>query len=268
MRGAVLGSPIAHSLSPALHRAAYDALGLDWTYDAVECDVAALPGFLRACDDSWAGLSLTMPLKHAVVPLLDLTSTTVQLTGVANTVLFRDGTTAGDNTDVAGIAGALSDVGVDRVRSVTVFGGGATAASALAAARELGARDARLVVRSAERAAETVDVGNRVGLFVDVDAWPGDERAWRSELVVSSVPKGVADDIAVPTDFSGVLLDVVYDGWPTPLAKAAAATRATVVDGLAMLVHQAARQVELMTGRPAPLAAMQSAADAARATPS
>jgi shikimate dehydrogenase len=122
-------------------------------------------------------------------------------------------------------------------------------------------------VRSADRAAAAVEVGDGVGLFVDVDEWPGDVKSWRSELVVSSVPKGAADDIAVPPDFAGALLDVVYDGWPTPLAAAAAATGATVIDGLSMLVHQAARQVELMTGSPAPLDAMERAAEAARATP-
>src|SRR4051794_12969885 len=99
-RAAVLGSPIAHSLSPALHRAAYIELGLDWTYDAIECDEAALPAFVQSLDASWVGLSLTMPLKRAVLPLLAEMSETVRLTGAANTVLFRDGRTVGDNTDV------------------------------------------------------------------------------------------------------------------------------------------------------------------------
>src|SRR4051794_13120797 len=100
MRAAVLGSPIAHSLSPALHRAAYRELGLDWSYDAIECDEVGLPAFVDSLDETWAGLSLTMPLKRAVLPLLDEMSEIATSTGVANTVLRRDGRKRGDNTDV------------------------------------------------------------------------------------------------------------------------------------------------------------------------
>jgi shikimate dehydrogenase len=258
-RAAVLGSPIAHSLSPLLHRAAYAELGLDWTYDAIECDAAGLPRFVETLDDSWAGLSLTMPLKRAVIPLLDELSATAGLTGVANTVVLRDGKRYGDNTDVHGIVAALRDAGIDRVRTVTVLGGGATAVSALAAARELGARDAQVVVRSAARAADAVAVADRVGLFVDTLDWPGSPASWRAELVVSTVPAGVADALIAHDDWPNALLDVVYAPWPTALAAAAAAAGATVVGGLPMLVHQAGRQVELMTGRPAPFAAMTAA---------
>lgn len=257
MRAAVLGSPVAHSLSPVLHRAAYGALGLDWRYDAIECDERGLPQFVASLDETWAGLSLTMPLKRAVLPLLDELSATARLTEAVNTVLLRSPRRYGDNTDVHGIVAALREAGVDRVRDVTVLGSGATAVSALAAARELGARDAHVVARSEQRARAAVDGGERIGLFTHFVAWPGSQDAWRSELVVSSVPKGVADDVVVPAGFAGVLLDVVYDGWPTPLARAAAG--ATVVDGLSMLVHQAGRQVELMTGQPAPLEAMRAA---------
>ena len=262
-RAAVLGSPIAHSLSPALHRAAYADLELDWNYDAIECDEAGLPGFVDSLDDSWAGLSLTMPLKRAVLPLLDNLSEIATVTGVANTVVLRDGKKYGDNTDVYGIVAALRETGVDRVRAVTVLGGGATAISALAAARELGARDARIVVRSRQRAVDVLAAAERIGLFADVMDWPGVDPAWRTELVVSTVPVGVADALSARDGWPKALLDVVYAPWPTALARAATAAGATVIGGLAMLVHQAARQVELMTGRPAPVAAMRAAGEAA-----
>ena len=256
-RAAVLGSPIAHSLSPVLHRAAYAELGLDWTYDAIECDQQRLPEVIASLDDSWAGLSLTMPLKRAVLPLLDQVSDVVELTGVANTLLLRDGVKQGDNTDVYGIVAALRDAGVDRIRNVTVLGSGGTAVSALAAARELGARDARVVARSAERAEWVVAAGDRIGLFADFDEWPGTSVAWQAELVVSTVPAGVADVLAEREVWPKAVLDVVYADWPTALGRGAAAAGATVISGLPMLVGQAARQVELMTGQPAPLAVMR-----------
>jgi shikimate dehydrogenase len=262
-RAAVLGSPIAHSLSPVLHRAAYAALGLDWTYDAVECDEAQLPAFVSALDESWAGLSLTMPLKRAILPLLDDVSETARLTGSANTVLVEGDRKRGDNTDVHGIVAALREAGIDRVRNVTVLGAGATAASALAAARDLGARDAYVVARSQERAAAALAAGDSIGLFVDFVPWPGTDAAWATELVVSTLPANAGDVLATRTVWPRALLDVVYAGWPSVLGRAATAAGVTVVGGLPMLVHQAARQVELMTGRPAPLEAMRAAGEAA-----
>src|SRR5262250_221072 len=115
MKAAVLGSPIAHSLSPVLHRAAYRALGLTgWTYQAIECDEARLPDLLAACDASWAGLSLTMPLKRAVLPLLDHTEPLAAEVGAANTVVFAAGRRHGHNTDVPGLLAALAGHGVTR----------------------------------------------------------------------------------------------------------------------------------------------------------
>ncbi len=115
-RAAVLGSPVGHSLSPVLHRAAYAHLGLTgWSYGAYDVDEAGLAGFLAALDPSWAGLSLTMPLKAAVLPLLDAASPVVEAVGAANTVLLRDGRRVGENTDVPGMVGALAARGVRSV---------------------------------------------------------------------------------------------------------------------------------------------------------
>jgi shikimate dehydrogenase len=183
---------------------------------------------------------------------------------VANTVLFHDGRRRGDNTDVPGIVAAVRETGVARVGAATVFGGGATAASAVAAAAELGATEVLVVARSVERSSPVRDLAPGIGAAVNHVQWPGGAQVWASaDLVVSTVPAGAADALAVPAGWPGVLLDVVYDPWPTALARAATAAGVHVVGGLAMLVHQAARQVELMTGQPAPVAAMRAAGEAA-----
>src|SRR4051794_9505257 len=155
-RCAVLGSPIAHSLSPVLHRAAYVDLGLDWSYDAVEVAEDRLAAFLDGLDAEWRGLSLTMPLKRAVLPLLDHVEEGAARAGGANTVLLGAGRRVGHNTDVPGAVAALRERGVMSVDSATVLGGGATAASVLLALADLGCRDATVVVRAIGRAEETV----------------------------------------------------------------------------------------------------------------
>ncbi len=256
MRAAVLGSPVAHSLSPALHRAAYAALGLTWSYDAVECTAADLGSFLSGLGPEWAGLSLTMPLKQAVLPLLDTVSDLARDVAAANTVLLREGVRHGDNTDVPGIVAALREVEVGRLERAVIVGGGATARSALAAVRELGGTDVTLVVRS--EPIETLAAAARLGLAPRVLAVSAVSAAdfADADLVISTLPNGAADDLAEHCVDVRLLLDVVYAPWPTALARAC---RGTVVGGAAMLLHQAARQVELMTGRPAPLEAMRAA---------
>ncbi|MFC6084795.1 shikimate dehydrogenase [Sphaerisporangium aureirubrum] len=262
-RAAVLGSPIAHSLSPALHRGAYQALGLTgWRYDAVECDEERLPGLLAGMGPEWAGLSLTMPLKRAVLPLLDSVSELAVAVGGVNTVVFSGGARHGENTDVHGIVQALAEKGVTAPRSAAILGGGATAASALAALRELGLREALLVVRDRARAGETERVADRLGVALTVRAFAG-LGALDAELVVSTLPPGAADEVAAMVRGVPAVFDVVYAPWPTPLAQAADAAGATVVGGYAMLVHQAVRQVELYTGRTGvPVAPVRAAGEA------
>ncbi len=249
----MLGRPIGHSLSPRLHRAAYAALGLDWAYDAVDCGEGELPALLDGLDASWAGLSLTMPLKQAVLPLLDEVSALAREVAAANTVVLRDGRRSGYNTDVHGIVAALREAGVSSAERPVVLGGGATARSALAALAELGARRPVLVVRSEPR--QTLAAADRLGVRPTLAAY--DPAVLHGcDLLVSTLPAGAADVLAPHVGDVPALLDVVYDPWPTPLA---AACGGTVVSGAAMLLHQAAAQVELMTGRPAPLAAMRAA---------
>ncbi|MBC2879760.1 MULTISPECIES: shikimate dehydrogenase [Streptomyces] len=268
-RAAVLGSPIAHSLSPVLHRAAYAALGLgEWTYDRYEVDEAALPAFVERLDDSWAGLSLTMPLKRAVIPLLDGISDTARSVEAVNTVLVgEDGRLTGDNTDIPGLVAALRERGVDKVASAAVLGAGATASSALAALAGICAGEVTAYVRSAGRAAEMRRWGERLGVPVRTADWSRAAEAFEAPLVVATTPAGAADALAAAVpDRPGTLFDVLYEPWPTPLAAAWAARGGTVLGGLDLLVHQAVLQVERMTGvSPAPLAAMRAAGEAALA---
>ena len=253
----MLGRPIAHSLSPSLHRAAYAALGLDWRYDAVEVGEAELAGFLDGLGAEWAGLSLTMPLKAAVLPLLDEVTDLARDVAAANTVLLRDGRRSGENTDVPGIVAALAESGITSVRRAVVLGGGATARSALAALAVLGCTEPVLVVRSSPD--RTLEAAARLGVVPTVVPWSPDVLAG-CELLVSTLPAGAADPVAPHVAGVPALLDVVYDPWPTALA---AGCGGVVVSGAAMLLHQAAEQVRLMTGRAAPLEAMRRALDAA-----
>ena len=248
-RAAVLGSPVEHSLSPVLHRAAYDHLGLTgWSYDAVEVDEAGLAGFLTGLDPSWAGLSLTMPLKAAVLPLLDAASPLVTTAGAANTVLLRDGRRVGENTDIPGMIAALAARGVRSVADAVVLGGGATARSAVIALAAVTHTVTAYVRDPARRVGlEAAAAGAGVGL--QVEPWARAADGLAAPLVVSTTPAGATDLLvpAVPRAV-GVLFEVLYDPWPTPLAAAWVARGGAVVDGLDLLVHQAVLQVSLMTG--------------------
>ncbi|WP_433469199.1 shikimate dehydrogenase [Spirillospora sp. CA-128828] len=264
-RAAVLGSPIAHSLSPVLHRAAYAAMGLDgWSYEAVECGEDGLGAFLDGLGPDWAGLSLTMPLKRVALGLVDTVSDLAVRVGGANTIVLRGGRRHGENTDVYGIETALAEAGLKAPASALVLGGGATAASALAALAGLGTREAVLAVRTPERAAGTAGVGERFGLAVRVVTLDRVPAQLPADLVVSTLPGRAADTFAEPVAESGAaLFDVVYAPWPTVLAATVQRAGGTVVGGFEMLLHQAVRQVALMTGREdVPVEAMRAAGEA------
>ncbi|WP_116210733.1 shikimate dehydrogenase [Streptomyces olivoreticuli] len=268
-RAAVLGSPIGHSLSPVLHRAAYAELGLgEWTYDRFEIDEAGLPGFFAGLDGTWAGFSLTMPLKRAVIPLLDEVSDTAASVEAVNTVvLAEDGRRLGDNTDIPGIGAALRERGVEKVGSAAVLGAGATASSALAALARICTGEVTAYVRSEARAAEMRQWGERLGVAVTTADWSRAAEAFTAPLVVATTPAGATDALAAAVpDRPGTLFDVLYEPWPTPLAAAWTARGGAVLSGLDLLVHQAVLQVEQMTGRtPGPLAAMRAAGESALA---
>jgi shikimate dehydrogenase len=280
-RLAVLGSPIAHSQSPALHNAAYRALGLDWEYEAHEVRESELAGFIAGLDSSWRGLSLTMPLKHAVLPLVSNLDRVAALTNAVNTVLFGDvgagavagaGTDArtgtgagvgaeagtvhapvagrtlsGFNTDVAGLVRALAEARVTSVTHATILGAGATASSALVAAAELGAEGVEVVLRSTPKAARLVELGRTLGLVVSVSGFDSLRTDRASELVFSTLPGGTDPGVQVPADVRrrATLFDVTYAPWPSALARSWEEAGGVVLSGLAMLLHQALVQVRI-----------------------
>ncbi|MFE3186875.1 shikimate dehydrogenase [Streptomyces violascens] len=268
-RAAVLGSPIAHSLSPVLHRAAYAELGLaHWSYDRFEVDEASLSRFFAGLDTSWAGLSLTMPLKRAVIPLLDAVSATAASVEAVNTVVFTDdGRRLGDNTDIPGMIAALGERGVTRVESAAVLGAGATASSALAALARICTGPVTAYVRSEARAEEMRGWGERLGVDVRTADWSRAADAFEAPLVIATTPAGTTDALAAAVpERPGTLFDVLYEPWPTALAAAWSGRGGAIVGGLDLLVHQAVLQVEQMTGcDKAPLEAMRKAGEAALA---
>ena len=266
MKCAVLGSPIEHSLSPVLHRAAYAELGLRWSYQAIDVEERELPGFIDRLDRSWRGLSLTMPLKRTVMPMLDVVDEWARLSGAANTVVLDGAIRKGYNTDIPGAIAALRERVPGPFTNAVVLGGGATAASMLLALGELGCEHARLLVREPSRAAETVEVVARVENGPEVEVRTLGEPVGSADLVVSTIPAAAQTEWLVRSaDPCPVVFEVTYDPWPTPLAAAALVSGRILVSGLDLLINQAALQVNLMTTLPAPTAAMRAAGEGALA---
>jgi len=247
VRCAVLGSPIAHSLSPELHRAAYAELGLTgWSYERVELGEAELPAFVAGCDRSWRGLSLTMPLKVAALQLGEV-DRLAALVGAANTLVFDPDGRRVYNTDVGGLVSAVQRAVPDAPSRVTILGAGATARSSLVSAAQLGASTVTVVARDPAKADSLRPLAETLQLSLAVQRW--DEDLAPADLVVSTVTAGAADDRAEQIAASApAVFDAVYDPWPTPLAVAAEGAGRTVLNGLDLLVGQAVLQIELMTG--------------------
>lgn len=255
----MLGSPIAHSLSPTLHRAAYAHLGLDWTYEAIEVQESGLEAFVDGLDESWRGLSLTMPLKRVGVDVATDRVEPVPTVGVTNTLVLNAGRRTAYNTDVAGLRAALAEAGLERVQRATVIGGGATAVAAVAALAPL-ADSVVACVRSRRRAGPVADVAQRLGLALSFAGWDDTPAHLDAPLVVSTTPAGSTDSLSSHVPRSpGLLFDVVYDPWPTPVAAAWQASGGGVLSGLDLLVHQAVGQVALMTGHEVPVAVLRGA---------
>lgn len=247
---AVLGDPIEHSKSPALHRAAYEVLGLDWEYGRRRVDADGLDALLSGLDPAWRGLSLTMPLKQRALELADTSDRTAVETGAVNTLRLRfaeDGSRHldGFNTDVGGIVRAVGAAGVASTDHVVVLGGGATASSTLMAAAELGAEDVHIALRTPAKAAHLTELAGRLGLRSTVGTLDGPVPEAR--LVVSTLPGGALSTPGPVLDLASgaLLLDVAYDPWPSVLATTWAGAGGAVLSGLAMLVHQALLQVRV-----------------------
>jgi shikimate dehydrogenase len=254
----VLGKPIAHSLSPVLHNAGYAALGFDdWSYTAIECGAAELHDLLAGLDQSWAGLSLTMPLKEVALAVAAEVSPAAAAIGAANTLVRVPAGWRADNTDAPGMVDAVRSVGIGDVRTVAVLGAGGTARAALAAAHDLQAETITVYARRAE----AVDAmrGAAAGVPVEHRSWDEASGCGTADLVISTVPKGVADHLRPRWRDGSVLFDAIYDPWPTPLAATAASAGVPIVSGLDLLLFQALRQFQAFTGAKPPVSAMRSA---------
>lgn len=250
----MLGSPIAHSQSPQLHLAAYRALGLDgWTYERIECTADQLPALVSDFGPEWIGVSVTMPGKFAALQFADERTPRAELVGSANTLVRSAKGWRADNTDVDGVKGALGQVS----GRAAVLGSGGTAPAAVVGLAELGVQDISIVARNRDKAEPLVALAARIGAqarwielgapLIDID------------VVVSTIPAEVAASHVNSVAATSMLLDAIYDPWPTPLAAAVEAAGGRVISGLEMLLNQAFAQVEQFTGLPAPKEAMRAA---------
>jgi shikimate dehydrogenase len=255
-KAGVLGSPIAHSRSPQLHLAAYRALGLDdWTYERIECGAEELPGLVGGFGPEWVGVSVTMPGKFAALRFADERTQRAELVGSANTLVRTARGWRADNTDVDGVSGALGSAS----GWALVCGSGGTAPAAVVGLAALGVAGITVVARNPDKAARLVELGTRVGVTTRFCSLDGDglaDEVAGAGVLVSTIPADAAGRYAGVLATVPVLLDAVYDPWPTPLAAAVAAAGGRAISGLQMLLHQAFAQVEQFTGLPAPREAM------------
>jgi shikimate dehydrogenase len=250
----VLGSPIAHSRSPQLHLAAYLALGLDgWTYDRIECTADELPGLVAGFGPEWVGVSVTMPGKFAALQFADERTARAELVGSANTLVRTEAGWRADNTDVDGVKGALGAV----AGRAAVLGSGGTAPAVVVGLADLGVQDISVVARNRDKAAPLLTLGARLGVdvrWIELGTTLADV-----DVVVNTIPADVAVRYADSVAATPLLLDAIYDPWPTPLATAVEQAGGRVISGLQMLLHQAFAQVEQFTELPAPTEAMRAA---------
>ena len=254
-RLAVLGSPITHSRSPDIHLAAYRALGLtSWTYDRIECTAEQLPELVAGFGPEWVGLSVTKPGKFAALALAAERTDRAALVGSANTLVRTAHGWRADNTDVDGVVGALTQC-VDIPRRAAVLGSGGTAPAAVVALVSLGVAEIEVLARNRDKAAALLAIGAQLG--VDIRWLPLGTRAAALDVAVSTLPAEVGAEHAESIAGVAVLLDALYDPWPTPLATAVEAAGGTVISGLEMLLHQAYSQVEQFTGMAAPKEVMR-----------
>ncbi|MBD3688774.1 NAD(P)-binding domain-containing protein [Nanchangia anserum] len=253
---AVVGDPVDHSLSPLLHRAAYAHLGLDWDYRRMRVRAGEIARVLADLDGDCVGLSVTMPHKQDLAAHLDHVDGLAQATGAINTVVSSAGMLAGFNTDVYGIVEAVrAQVGERTWPRVCILGAGATAASAMAAAIQLGCRDLSLVARAFSGPKRAAAAAHRLGvhptLFPLAHADTAQRALAQADLVISTLPGEAAAPIASQVKLrpDTVVLDVSYAPRPTPWERACAEAGATALSGLHMLIHQALMQVQLFSSR-------------------
>ena len=239
---AVLGSPIGHSKSPQIHMAAYQALGLDWTYERFEVIADELEAFLGS-HTSYRGFSLTMPLKERALELASESSEDATLTGVANTLLRIDGGWFAFNTDVFGIEKALGQLEKQEVPEIALYGSGATARSAiLACSRLFPGSTISIHARNKQAASDLVEFASQLSLATNLPKSPTDSEA---NLTISTLPPEAWAALAIKPKPSGVLFDVAYNPWPSSAAIEWQQSELQVVSGIQMLIWQAIAQIRI-----------------------
>ena len=256
----VAGSPIEHSLSPLIHKAGYEALKMDWNYKKIELSTSTLSDYVKNRDENLIGMSLTMPLKEVSLEVADSVTELAKRANSANTLLFRDNKVFAGNTDIYGIVAALKTNKSLDISNPSIIGSGATARSAIAALSQLGAKKVILCSRNETTLIELAKVAKDFGLESTEVAWKDIYKAMAASTVISTLPSGAMDSFAaMGPEIPGSLLDVTYSPWPSKIALEWILRRGFVVSGLEMLLHQAVRQFELMTGKKAPIAQMREA---------
>jgi len=247
-RLAVLGSPIAHSRSPQIHGAAYEMLGLDWSYERIEVAEGGLAAFIEGLDDSWRGFSVTMPLKAEALALSSTVTATANATNAVNTLRLWDDGVTGDNTDILGVIGALTDAGVEPIGIPLILGAGATAGSVVFALARMGFTDAVVAARRPQQAASVAAQAEPWGIRVAPIEWAAaDGAALAATLVVNTVPGAAPALLTFDAEVRArtPLFEIVYADWPSALASSWLDAGGTVISGLEMLVHQALAQVRI-----------------------
>ncbi len=259
LTGAVLGHPIGHSKSPAMHNAAYSVLGANFAYQALDVQIPELGALIARVrrEGTWYGLSVTMPLKNAAVFLVDELTPVAAALGAVNTIVCTTDDAGharlvGENTDVAGIVNSLRHAGVRERPRAAILGGGGTAVSAIAALASLDAGCIDIFVRNIPKSAGTLDVAGKLGAAVELKGYHGAAQALAGyDVVISTLPPHGADGLArefvaaKPAVDGALLLDVAYDPWPSALGLAWEAAGGTVVAGIEMLLYQGVEQVRL-----------------------
>ena len=246
IKAAVLGSPIGHSLSPTLHNCAYEVLGWDWEYTAIEVKGGELAKFIAANRKTFRGLSLTMPLKEEALLVAGSLDPLVKRINAANTLIFEENEVSAYSTDISGFVQALAKAEVSIPNEITILGGGATARSAIAAVDGRG-RTITVYSRSASRATQLIN--SSISATVVVKDWNEAQSGLTTNLIIATTPAGATDHL-IPTTSNGTLFESLYSPWPTKFLEKWQKLGGKYVDGLDLLVEQGIGQIELMAYEP------------------